>query len=532
MERKTALTVQEYRHFGGKSFDFVAHASMFRDDAPYQFGIKTAQVFSAELGTHQINKKWTYFTAAQGNMYVIPGGKDEFEWGVMGDSEVDFRVVALLETPGSLVGKDNSIFRIVLDRDWLNESITLKGEGDNDPLITIIGHGEPSGTGIGTVYTCELQDGNSNSYLTTDAIDVGKLFVRVGAPVADEENYKFAGDSYGGYKKLRGICGQVAGGIEFTDKFVRAERDAAKANGVPSTGYTFQGQTYYDALYSGLIYQADLRDNTNKKITKGMFISAAEARLLERTEMDRELMCEFGRLQYTIDYDTKRVKKIAPGWREIVREGQYFPHSGSFTLDQLYDFLHQVYMRRRDFESRKPMLVSGTGGITFLSNLIAQQASVFQTLEPGLLVGKRTDGGTGVNSNELWYGGQFTQIKLPMGIIVEVMYDPIKDNDQYFRQKAPGSYLPLESFQIDVLDFGKSANAAKGSSGENITMVSQSGVDAYWSTCNIVDIRKGPITDGSNSYGQNKTCGIYRELAGSLAVWDCSRVGRIEWCPA
>ncbi len=528
MERRTALTVSEYKHWGGKSFDYVAHAAMFRDDQPYQFGVKTAQIFSSELGSHMVNKKWTYFTVAQNNFYVIPGGKDEFEWGVMGDSQVDFRITSLLEVAGTLLGKDNTLFRTAVDRDWVHEPMLLKTEDDNAPLVKVIGVAEPLGTSMAFAITLELQDGNPNSYISTDLFQPGKTLVRVSTSIADEDNGKHAGDQYGSFQKLRGVCGQVGNGIEFTDKFIRAERDAAMANGVPS----FAGQTYYDALYSGHVYQTDLKTAQNKTIKKGVFISAAEARLLERSEMDRELLCEFGRLQYTQDYDTKRTIKVAPGWREIVREGQYFPHSGSFTLDQLYDFMHQVFLRRRGFKNRKPLLVSGSGGITFISNLIAQQAASIQTTEPGLLLGRRTDGGTGVHSNELWYGGQFTQIKLPMGIVVEVMYDPKKDDDQLFRQKAPGSYLPLESFQIDILEFGKTENAAQGSTGENITMVMQHGVDAYWSTCNVVDIRKGPITDGSNAYGNNKRCGIYRELAGSLAVWDSSAVGRIEWIPA
>lgn len=532
MERRTALTVQEYRHWGGKSFDYVAHAAMFRDDSPYQFGVKTAQLFSSELGDHMVNKKWTYFTMAQGNYYVIPGGKDEFEWGVMGDSTVDFRITELLEVAGTQLGKDNSFFRAAFDHDWLHEPMVLKSEDDNAPLVKVIGSAEPLGSSQGFAYTLELQDGNPNSYLSTDLFMPGKSFIRVATTISDEDNRVHGSDQYGSFKKLRGVCGQVGNGIEFTDKFVRAEMAAAKRGEATNASYEFGGQSYNNALFTGHVYQTDLKTRENKTIKKGVFISAAEARLLERTEADRENLCEWGRLQYTQDHTTKRTIKVAPGWREIVREGQYFPHSGSFTLDMLYDFLNQIFIRRRGFKNRKPMLVSGTGGITFLSNLIAQQTATFQTIEPNFLMGKRTDGGTGVHSNELWYGGQFTMLKLPMGIIVEIMYDPKKDDDQLFRQKAPGSYLPLESYQIDVLEFGKSENAPQNATGENITMVMQAGVDAYWSTCNIVDIRKGPITDGSNSYGSNKRCGIYRELAGSLAIWDSSAVGRIDWIPA
>ena len=49
--------------------------------------------------------------------------------------------------------------------------------------------------------------------------------------------------------------------------------------------------------------------------------------------------------------------------------------------------------------NRKPMLVGGTGAISYLSTLIAQQASVFQTLEPGFALRDNAEP-TGVHKYE------------------------------------------------------------------------------------------------------------------------------------
>ena len=59
----------------------------------------------------------------------------------------------------------------------------------------------------------------------------------------------------------------------------------------------------------------------------------------------------------------------------------------------------------------------------------------------------------------------------------------------------------------------------------------QDGVEEYYTVSNVYDFRTGAIKDGSNAHGHSKECGIYRTLAGSICVWDVSRVGRIEYNP-
>jgi len=97
--------------------------------------------------------------------------------------------------------------------------------------------------------------------------------------------------------KLRSFCGQVSNKLEVNDKFVRMELANKKRQGET---YDFAGKKYSDAFSSQYIYQAKLRDpKTNDIVEKGVFISKAEARLLERCEMDREMIMEFGNGQYT-----------------------------------------------------------------------------------------------------------------------------------------------------------------------------------------------------------------------------------------
>lgn len=530
MDRKTALQVTSYKAFGGSFFDSIAHAALFRDEEPYNFGVMTSRLFSSTTMMGAVNKRWTYLTMAKGNYFVLPGGKNEYEWSVVGDADIEYRVVEKVET-STTPGKGGQLFDIVLDRNWLKEPVVLKTESDNAPLLEIIGQPEPHGSHAWK-YTVKIQDGNPNSYIKPEFLEADRIMTRVSTRISNEENTKYGTDSYAGMEKLRSVVGQHGDEVKFTDKFIRMEM-AAAGKGVSNKGQyeDSDGTRYRDAFSRGKIYQANLKQKgKNDVIQKGFFITKAEERLLERVEMDRELMCEWGRLQVDIDRDSRRVKKTAPGWRQMVRDGQYFPHGGSFTLNQLYDWLHQVFYRRRGFKNRVPYLCGGTGAITYLSTLIAAQAATIQTLEPGFATRKAGEP-IGVHDHEFEWGYQFTAIKLPMGITARIMYDPIKDDDRFFKEKAPGSYLPLESFQIDILEFGKTEDADENASGENIFMAVEDNVDYYFSVSNAIDFKRGVMKSGENVYRFGKNLEIYRELSGSLGVWDTSAIGRIEWIP-
>jgi hypothetical protein len=531
-DRKTALTISEYKGFGGPYHDSISHASMFRSYKPYNFGVKTAQLFSSSLKSELINKKFTYQTIASGNYYVLPGGVDDYEWEVVGDARIDYRITELLVATNAQPGKGNQPFRIALDKDWLHEPEILLSEDPNAPALRIIGEPEQL-SAHSFAYEVELQSGDANDWIPVDLIDVDRLFCRISTAVGDELNPDYGSDEYGQMVKLRSHTGQFANKIEVTDKFIRTEIAASK-NGtrVPKgMGYGFGGKTHTDAIGSGYIYQASLKDaGKNEMIEKGVFLTKAEARLLERTEMDREMMMEFGRLQTATHRVTGRPIKIAPGWRQLVRDGHFWEHNGSLTLSDLSEYLSTIFFRRKSFDDRKIYIYSGEGGIEYLSRLIAEEASNFNFPDAHLFTRPSSEP-KGYHANELEFGAQFTKVQFFNGVTVCIVYDPIKDDDALFKIKAPGTNRPLESYAMDIFDFGYTDYKAEGARDENITMVMQDGVEEYFMVSNVYDLRTGAITDGSNAYSNNKEGGIYRTVAGSLCIWDVSRVGRIEYNP-
>ena len=113
MSRKTALQTVERHAWGGSFCDSLTHAAMFKRYQPFNFGVRTSQLFSSKLGSHLVNKKFTYMTSAKKNVYVLPGGTDDYQWYLMGDADVDFRITELLVAADAQAGKGNLPFKIL-----------------------------------------------------------------------------------------------------------------------------------------------------------------------------------------------------------------------------------------------------------------------------------------------------------------------------------------------------------------------------------------------------------------------------------
>ena len=537
MERKTALQLVERKAFGGSYQDSLSHASMFRSYKPHNFGMITAQLFSSKLGEHLINKKFTYMTVAQGNVYYLPGGVDDYQWCLEGDSEIDFRVTELLVPANSQPGKGGNRFKIALDREWLHEPVLIKTEAANLPLLRIIGHPKQRSANS-FEYEVELQTGDPNAWIPVSYLMPDRKMIDASTMVADELNTKYSGDQYGEMFKLQSWVGNFARKCEFSDKFIRTEIAAKKSgnrmNKGMGMGYSMGSgsKMNYDAVGVGYKYMKDFKTNGNKVVSKGVFISMIEARLMEKIERDREFNMEWGQVQKTIDYDTERAIKVAPGWRQIVRDGHYKQHNGSLSLSDIYEYLNEIFITRKGFSDRHIKIATGEAGIEFLHRLLAQEANAFVTVDTNF-IRARKDGGLGYNENELEFGAQFTKWRAPNGIVVEMIHDPIKDDRHLFPQKAPGTNRTLESFTMDIFDFGHTDQKAEGARRpENITTVMQDGVESYFTVSNVYDFYTGAIKDGGNAYSNNKEAGIYREMSGSLCVWDVTRVGRLEFVPS
>lgn len=533
MYRKTALVTEERKAWGGSFYDSFTHAAMFKSYKPFNFGVMNARIFSSEMGLHLINKKFTHLTLAQGNAYTLPGGVDTYEWYTTGDANVEITIAKDMFSSADTPGKGKLPFQLVLDRDWLIEPIIVKFPNPDLPLGRILG--QPTQMGPNEfVYECVLQTSDMNAYIPPSYLSRGTKVVAVTTAVADELNYKYAGDQFGDMFKLQSFTGQFARKAEFTDKFIRTEI-AARKDGRPmpkNMTYSVGRDSYNDgAVSSGFVYQQKFKTTntgTTDVIEKGVFISKIEARLEELLHMDREMNMQFGEGEITTDRESKRTLKIAPGWKQISKDGHYLEHNGSLSLSMIYEYISEIFLTRKRFSDRKIALATGEGGIELISKLIAKEATQWNYLDT-LFIQKRSDP-MGVHDNELEYGMQFTRLKLPNGYTLEMVYDPIKDDRRLYPEKAPGTNRTRESYNMDIFDFGDSnAKPVDATAAKNLCMIMQDGVESYFSVSNVYDFTSGAIKDGSSVAVNSKELGIYREMPGSLGCWDTSRIGRIVY---
>jgi hypothetical protein len=530
--RRTALKTVERADWDGNYFDSITHARMFRSYKPYDMGVRSAELFSAKVNEQIVNKKFTYYTVAKGNTFMLPGGVDDYTWKLVSNKARTFRITKVYSTPNNQPGKGGAQFKIALDSPGLMEPVLLKTEDPDAPRLRIIGQSKQVGANQYELVV-ELQTSNPAEFIDPALLAMNAELVDCGTSVSDELNQKYGGDYFDDMFRLEGVVGNFARKATFTDKFIRREI-ACRKNGTRLSGSFNVGKESYaeGAVGHGYTYQVSLKNkNTGKMIEKGVFITNVVARLEERLMNDREMSFEFGRLQIANNYDeqTGRTRKDPAGWREIVKDGQYMQHNGSLSLGTIEDFITNIFATRKNFMDRVIKIATGEGGFKFLHRLIAAEYAQFQTIDT-LFASKRSE--SQVHRNELEYGAQFTKIHLLNGITLELVYDPIKDDPTLFPEKAPGSMHSVESYAMDIFDFGVTDQTPQGASSmANIACVMQDGVEEFVRVQGIYDFETGAINDGSVVNSTSKECEVRRATSGALAIWDATRIGRIEYVP-
>lgn len=523
LRRRSALTKVARSSWGGSYADSFTHAELFRSYSPTYFGMIDAQLFSSEIDSKIINKPWIWLTMAQGNVMSTEPGKTDYSWRLAEDVVADARITRVDSNLPTYPGKGNLEFKIYLDRGWFHEPVMLKTDSHDSPLLRIVGH-PTQVSATEWEYVVKLQDGDPSSWIDPQYLQDGRRVIDGGTSTADELNYKYGGDYFANVFELQSQIGYVGRKVEITDKFIRLEMN--KQNKGMSYSISGNGGYFTDgqAIGVGYTYQTGLQDkNKTKEIPQGSFITMAEARLAERINEDKNFMMEFGRTEVTADPETGRPIKVAPGWRQIRKDGHYHPHNGTLNLYDIYEKLQDIFVTRYGVGEPTVILRTGKGGIELFGRMVLAEAGLnpFTLLDTFYISRSETD----ITSNGLKYGGQFTEVLMSNGVTLKVMHDPTKDNPRYYPEKVPGTTYSYESFTFDVLDLGvTNAAPSEARTRSNIAMVYEEAYEEYFNISNVYDIRTGAKKNGENVAVLDKQAGIYRGSSCALAVWDASRI--------
>lgn len=512
--------LQEHEGFGGSSFDTRKLSDFFNYDKPHNFGKMVSKIFTSS--SRFTTKILTGMTYAQGNFYAIDN--DIYRWALTGDDERLFRVVEFVEVGNARPGYAQASFQIVLDKGWLREPDVLLCE-NNNYMIRIIG--DPQMTGEGTwLYTCKVQGSDPTLYIPTDQIDVGMTFKKATTQVGTNMNQKYGTGQWGAQLELQSQIGAYAEEFKVDDKLIRKELQARRRNGSVARGRTKDGNGYtgYGAM-SG--YMAPISVSAGgKTVESGAFISYAEADLLERIEMGRELMMVFGKFSETMDNVGRSVMRTGPGFRELVRDGHTYYHNGAITADQMEDFFMQIFLYRKNEAERDIVVDTGTLGARIFDQLLQDEASAFLTVDTNYI--RQMEGGA---NWELEYGAQFKSFRAKNGIRVRLVMNPMKDDPNLCRRMHPDNPIyTVDSARMDIYDFGSSMDSVAPNK-SNISMIMENDIDEYYWIAPLVDPYSGMPTDGRKVASGQKGVTCRRAASGSLCVWDTSRIGSIIYEP-
>lgn len=500
------IRMEEYSApLGGKSFDSLHLAAAFKDETPYKFGIMVAKLFSSS--NRFANKTLTSLTFGNGNFESID--KNIYKWSVAGDDEINFYVTEQLVGDSDKNGYGGAEFVISLDHDWLEEPDVLQCEDNRYPFLSIIG--KPKKVGTSFYYTVKLQSSDPTAWIASDMLGVGRTFIKASSSIADEMNDKRGGDQYGSAMDFESQIGMYAAEFNITDKVVRRELQGKKTSKdkILTGGYSF-------AIRKG-----------GKTIERGAFVTSAEAALLDRVEMDREMAMTFGHA--SIDYDSNGyIKRTGPGFRQLCKDGHEYIHNGNLTAQSLEDYLHGIFLNRLNAVDRDVVIDTGEGGMRMFHQILSDEANSFLTLDTHYI----KDAASAIKGirNPLSFGAQFTEFNAINGIRVRLSYNPMKDDPKYCKRKHPDNpAYTIDSFRMDIYDLGNpgSPDAPKS----NMCMLMEDLTEVYTYTSGITDPRLGPISNGSKATSLQKGVTFIRETSGSLGIWDTSRIGSIVYEP-
>lgn len=508
-ENSGRIRLQEYTGFGGQNFDSTHLSRFFNYDKPHDFGVMVAKIFSSSNRFYY--KPLTEMTEGVGSVYEIDG--DMYRWTLFGDDYRKNYVAAFVETGNSRIGWNNQEFKIGLEEPWYRQPDILMGENNNYMLQVV---GTPIQKGTYYEYTVKLLTSNPNDYVDSADLQEGRYFCKASTSVGIEMNQDYGTTSMGTQVDLQSQIGAYGNKFEVSDRVIREELNAKKngSKGMRETPYT-SGYTF--SLFN---------PKTRTVIEKGGFVTFMEARIIEETQMDREIMNHFGKATISKDSTNRYIKKTGPGMRQLQKDGFEMIHNGSLTTTQLENFFDSILLTRVPEGNRDIVLDTGSLGMRIFDQMLSDEAAGYLTLDRHYIREI-----PGAQAGDLEYGYQYKSYRAKNGLRIRLVHNPMKDDPMYCGRRHPlNPQYTVDSARMDIYDLGSASNSAFPNS-SNMAMVKTRGVDEYFWTGGAVDPRTGVINNGSLTSSAEKAVTCRYGLSGSVVVWDTTRLATIIYEP-
>lgn len=484
---------------GGNSFNSMHLISTYGLDKPHDLSagsVELAQIFSAS--DRYQDKPLIAATEAKGKKIYLKS--NQFTWKLRAHQKQRFRIMEVVET-AARPGENETLFSIVLDKGWLREPDVISGEHNEYPLEIV---GEPMQRGLGWEYRVRMQDSSNGRYFPSTLFAVGREFWKVSTSVADEMNEKYGTIQFNSIFELRSHTGNVAEKLQFTDRALRVD---INNRGGEMLKY----------------WNVPFLDNNGKRYNK--FVPMAEAEMMNQVYEDIEWALNYGRKSIRKG-PNGYLKRTPAGLRQQLEDAHQLLHNGNLTLSRLEEWLNGIYYGRKDATpaSRSIVLSTGEMGAKMFDQMVKSEISNFLTVDSHFIR-------SGGDFRHLSFGVQFTHYVGINGLDVTVMLNPHNDNPDYCPQMHPVyNDKTIDSWRMDILDFGTTREQTTGAMGDNISFVCEDNADYYFTTFGKHDPKTGlPINDGSQ--GLAGGVGGYTtqiEKSYGLLIRDITRCGVVK----
>lgn len=520
---------------GGNKFSGQHLSKYFNNDSPFNFGLKVARIWASHSRFYP--KYITSQTLLKGNYCLIDNSV--YQWYAIGDVDRIFRIMEDANTTNGVastatLGSNNTPFEIVLDVDYARVNNVL---GLTDNRYTVVVMSDPKPYGNWFKYTVRQQTSDPNAYIPCQLMTKGMEITEFASSIEDYGTPSKPGVNFGTQLQMRNVVGKV--GREFTidEKLMRKEWQSKKYYNVVGAASNMKSALTASDFVNGMAFPLQLNAKNPKTgevtpVKADGFISLLEAKIEEAVLLDREIMAKFGKYEETFTSNgtagtvgsTTNTRRVAPGTRQLVKDGHEKIHNGSLTAFDIEGYLHGIFLTRVDENDRKIQFITGELGKIFFNQILSLEAQGYLSYGENNFI-RQADGGP---RNHLEFGFQFVKYVGINGIEVTLANDRMLD-DPYFcrRTYSKNSNFTVDSARMEIYDFGASASS-QSLSGSNMCMVVEDMVDERRWRMSAANPYSGYVNVSSSD---DKDASYHLTLSGSVNMWDVSRCGVIAYEP-
>ena len=130
-----------------------------------------------------------------------------------------------------------------------------------------------------------------------------------------------------------------------------------------------------------------------------------------------------------------------------------------------------------------------------------------------------------MTNDGLSLGYQFVEYH-QFGRVYRFVWNPCKDNLDWYPERDPETNMPLESQSFDVFSLTKNSDALGNKN--NIGLAHEPEAYEYFTVSNVYDFYTGSIKNGANATDDRKEAYVRRAINGSAIFFDVSATFRYQ----